>query len=146
MNSFTIRKTGWNGEETEKKGLQIMDIYQGRHKRDEVCREVTLLGHFTFPTHREMGIYSIPLNLVADSAEIRVPIPAACETTVMIEDYIVAGAVGTVVLEDFVAKRYKIFIEAKQEYAAHYLLQQILEGKLLPVISFEKKQIAAEGR
>jgi len=108
--------------------------------------EVTLLGHFIFPTHREMGIYSIPANLVANSAEIRVPIPVVSDRTVMIGDYIVAAAVGTVELEDFLAKRYRIFIQAKQEYAAHYLLQQILEVNLPPVISFEKKQIAAGGR
>ncbi len=144
MNSFTIRTKKWSGKSTEKKDLGIFDIYQGRHDRDEVCVEVTLLGHFILPAHREIGIYSIPANLVVNSAEIRVPVPVACDTTVMIGDYIVAGAVGTVVLEDFLAKRYKIFIQAKQEYAAHYLLQQILGGELPPTISLEKLQIAAK--
>ena len=133
--------------------VSILDIFGGRHNREEVFTKVSLLGNYVFSTPREAGLYELPTSLIGPTETVDIPLPVIVESPNkekkgITTDRLEAAAFAIIELEDLGKQLYKIYIWGRQEYVVLFMLQNILDGKsgLRPILSFEKPQVEGGAR
>lgn len=118
---------------TEERKMSIIDCTYPEPKGEDI--EVSLLGHFILPAHRESGIYKLNQPV---GETIRFDVAHFIHPEGKELKYELLDAVAVVEVEDMNVKKYSIHIRAKKISVARILLVAILEGRLSPSISFEK--------
>lgn len=120
----------------EERKMSIIDCTDPEPESEDV--EVSLLGHFVLPAHRESGIYKLNQPV---GGTIRFDIPRFVHPEGKELKYELLDAVAVVEVEDMDVKKYSIHVRAKKISVARILLVAILGGSLSPSISFEKPQV-----